>query len=224
MKKKIGGISFPEPKKVLLSSINFAPYNPRTITPGKMKSLKASLEKHGLVLNLVVQKKGMVLIGGHQRVRAMRELCEEKKWDVPTHVWAIVLDVPDAIAKQLNVTLNNVEGEFDAYRLGELFASIEAELTPLDMLSTGFDEKEIRELIDIAKPPEELAQTNEEPGEFARSVTLSVEFNTVEERDQAKTILMEAVKGQSKKPGTILLSALKASKLSGRHRAVVASS
>ena len=56
--------------------------------------------------------------------RRLRELAADNGWDEPIELPATVLDVDDATAKQLNVTLNNVEGEFDPYKLGELFADI----------------------------------------------------------------------------------------------------
>ena len=112
-----------------------------------MRALKASLVKHGLVLNLVVQKQGLVLIGGHQRVTAMREVCAERGVEMPAQAWATVLDVDDATAKQLNVGLNNIEGEFDHYKLGLMFAEMLPSMTTDDVLATGFEQENIEQMI-----------------------------------------------------------------------------
>lgn len=227
--KVIGGgkkvVRIVEPVMLALGLINFAPYNPRVMPPAEMRSLKASIKKHGMVLNLVVQKKSPefgehVLIGGHQRVTAMRELCKEAKQDLPEMVWCIVLDVDDVTAKQLNVSLNNIEGEFDAHKLGELLASIHGD-SSFDQIAIGFDQQEIDELIRQAlETPEDEALRLEreaaELGGFGKSITLTVEFDTVERRDEAKE-LMRALAGD-KKAGVVLAKLLKAEAASRKIR------
>lgn len=220
MKPKTG-IAVPQQVRLALKDVNLAPYNPRTISAEKMTALKASLVKHGFVLNLVVQKKGMVLIGGHQRVRAMRELCKEHAWTEPTELPATVLDVDDATAKQLNIALNNVEGEFDPYKLGELFVELRPVMTGEDVVATGFEEENIAELMSLLQAPDEAAAAADaeagEIGGFGNSVTLSIEFANVEERDAAKVLLKAASASTGKSPATILMQALRAAKASGRH-------
>lgn len=212
-------LEMPVPVEVRLSDVDFAPYNPRVMPAEKMRALKASLVRHGLVLNLVVQKKGkrLVLVGGHQRVRALRELCEERGWNVPETAWAIVLDLSDDEAKRLNVALNRIEGEFDPHRLGEVFAGMQ--LSDDDALAIGFGLDEIGELIKLARPPEVLAEELEgaaaELGGFAKSVTLTIEFDTVAQRDQAKEMLAAAAKARGKKAGAVLLAVLTEAKLAG---------
>ncbi len=203
------GLVTPAPELVDISTLNFAAYNPRTMPPHMMAALKASLLEHGLVLNLVAQRKGMVLIGGHQRVRALRELCAERGLPETKQAWTTVLDVSDRQARRLNVALNRIEGEFDEFRLGELLAGLEA---PVDLAGLGFSEAEAAELIALARPPDELAAELEasigDLDAFARSVTLTVEFETVEDRDRAKALLSVAAKKLGKKAGTALLMAM----------------
>ena len=184
-----------EPERIELEKLNFAPFNPRRMPAEKMAALKASILKHGLVLNLVVQLKSkahgpMVIIGGHQRVRAMREVCAERGVDVPKFAWAVVLDVSDSIAAQLNIALNRIDGEFDAYMLGELLSQFAAE-PDFDALAS------------------ELESSVNDLAGFSKSVTLTIEFDTVERRDQAKDLLRELA--GDKKAGialtTILLAA-----------------
>lgn len=225
------GLLQPDPVKVRLADVKFAPYNPRVMPPEKMRSLKASLLKHGMVLNLVVQKEGMVIIGGHQRVTAARELCKERGWAPPEWAWAAVLDVDDATAKQLNVSLNNIEGEFDHFKLGALFQDILPSMTTEDVVATGFEADNLAELVRLAGESDDIATGLEEEAEglsgFAKSVTLTVEFDTVEQRDAAKQLLSDAAKEAGRKAGALLLEALgrrhgaarRAPKATGKKRA-----
>lgn len=215
----VGAMKIARTESLKLSELNLAAYNPRVMPPEKMKSLKASLVKHGLVLGLVVQRRAdagteHVLIGGHQRVMAMRELCAERGWAEPDEVPCVVLDVRDREAKQLNVTLNNIEGEFDPYKLGQLFADVRPDMTFDDALATGFAFEQIDELVKLVVPLDVAADDLEgQIGDltgFGKSITLSIEFGTVEARDEAKKIVVERLKQEGRKPGDVLLELMRA--------------
>lgn len=212
MKKK--AVRIPVSESISLTEINEAPYNPRTISPEQMTALRASLRKHGLVLNLVVQRKGMILIGGHQRLRALRQICEEDGTEIPQTIPCVVLDVTDAEAKQLNVALNKIDGEFDPYKLGEVFASMREVMTLEDITATGFTSDEFNEAVQLFKPLDEVIHEIRDDdsgvGAFAKSVTLTIEFASVKQRDDAKELLRELVTRNNAKAGKIVLQALKA--------------
>jgi len=57
---------------VPIESLNPAPYNPRQMPPEEKEKLKRSIQRFGFVEPLVVQLKGRVVIGGHQRLEAAR--------------------------------------------------------------------------------------------------------------------------------------------------------
>jgi hypothetical protein len=57
-----------------LSALKPAPYNPRTITPKAAKGLRASLKRFGLVQPIVWNRRSKHVVGGHQRLDALREL------------------------------------------------------------------------------------------------------------------------------------------------------
>lgn len=202
-----------------LSALQESPYNPRTISREKMAALKASLVEHGMVLTLVIQVKSKahgknVIIGGHQRVRAMRELCKEHGWPEPETVPCVLLDVEDAQARRLNVTLNNVEGEFDPYKLGEIFASMLPDMTQEQVLATGFASEELAELVKLVLPPDEQAALLEASAGgditgFAKSVTLSVEFSSTDKRDAAKDLLRKLAGDANQKAGDLMFDAVK---------------
>jgi len=155
------GISVPIQELLGTADIQEAPYNPRIMPKDRMASLKASLAKHGMILNLVVQKRSKqykqnnVLIGGHQRLRALREIANERGIEPPTKLPCVVLDVDDATAKQLNVALNRIEGEFDHFKVGEMFSDIIKEMTTDDVLATGFDALQIEQMVALTLPIEE---------------------------------------------------------------------
>jgi ParB-like chromosome segregation protein Spo0J len=220
-KKKM--VRIPEPAMIALSEINEAPYNPRVMPPEMMAALKGSLRKHGLVLNLVVQRRGMVLVGGHQRLRALREVAREDGVDAPEKVPAVVMDLSDAEAKQLNVSLNNVEGEFDPYKLGELFASIRDDISLEDIAATGFSLAEVEQAIALTLPVEDQITALEGDigdgvGAFSKTPTLTIDFETTEQRDQAKAVLKELAEKRGTRPGKIVLTALRGFALSKKEK------
>ena len=219
MKKQASPDLFvPEPTKVILSKLNFAVYNPRRITKEEMAELKQSLLSHGAVLNLVVQLEAddgtpLVLIGGHQRVRAIRELAKEGRARVPEHVWAVVLDIKDEEAKKLNIALNNIEASFDDFMLGQVLASIRTGLTDADVAGMGFTMPAVDNLIAITLDPSDQADGLEgglgDLSPLPQVPTLSISFETADDRDAAKAVLKRlAASGVA--PGKATMKALEA--------------
>ncbi|HXD87515.1 MAG TPA: ParB N-terminal domain-containing protein [Urbifossiella sp.] len=111
-----------------------APYNPRKALSPKSpayRKLKASLAEFGLVEPLVWNETTGRVVGGHARLRILKELGVA---EVPVSV----VHLDENREKALNVVLNNQEaqGRYDAAKLAELLAELE-ELPELEM--TGFD-------------------------------------------------------------------------------------
>lgn len=91
-----------------LTDLKPAKYNTRSITDKEFAGLVASLEQYGYVDLLVVNKQtGYTIVGGNQRFRALKHL-GYKEVDV------VVLDIPLAEEKSLNVVLNdrNIQGNY----------------------------------------------------------------------------------------------------------------
>lgn len=90
-----------------LSNLAPAPYNPRRIGSKELKGLEESLKKFGMVEPVVWNKKTKRLVGGHQRVRALKAIGEV---DTPV----VVVNFNEIEEKTLNATLNNpeIQGEF----------------------------------------------------------------------------------------------------------------
>jgi len=126
-----------------VDEVNPAEYNPRTINDEEFGKLKKGLTEFGIVDPLIVNKDG-TLIGGHQRLRAAKEL----GW---TEIPAVVLDLDKRKEKALNLALNKLRGEWDYGKLTSLLREFD-EITDFDMELTGFDvieATEITELMDV---------------------------------------------------------------------------
>ena len=204
----------PKPEMVKLTALNEAKYNPRVITDEEFASLKASIQRFGMVQPLTVQRSGMTILAGHQRVRALRELASEGVVKVPDKVPAVVLDVDDTEAKQLNIALNRIGGEFDPFRLGELLSDIWQQPT-FDAESMGFSMEQVEAMVnDSTFAPDDEAEALEREAFAAsepsadRKYTMSVEFESGDERDEARVVLRELA--GSRKPGAVVLEALRA--------------
>ncbi len=117
-----------------LSELKLAPYNPRRVlsaTSPAYRKLKASLSEFGLVEPLVWNELTGHVVGGHARLRVLKELGV-------TEVAVSVVRLTDAREKTLNVVLNNQEaqGRYDPAKLADLLGELEE--TP-ELELTGFD-------------------------------------------------------------------------------------
>src|SRR5687767_15939264 len=84
-----------------------AAYNPRKVLSGKSpayRKLKASLEQFGLVEPLVWNETSGRVVGGHARLRILKQLGVK---EVPVSV----VHLDDVREKALNVMLNNQEAQ-----------------------------------------------------------------------------------------------------------------
>lgn len=118
-----------------------APYNPRReLKPGSpaYRKLETSLREFGLVEPLVWNARTGHVVGGHFRLRILRELGIA---EVPV---SVVHLTPER-EKALNVVLNNREaqGQFDPAKLTELFDELQ-DLPELEL--TGFSAGDRAEL------------------------------------------------------------------------------
>jgi ParB-like chromosome segregation protein Spo0J len=111
-----------------------AEYNPRVMNEQEIERLKNSIKKFGIVEPLVVNK-DYTIIGGHQRLKALKEL--EYK-EVP----CFVLDLSKEDEKILNIALNKITGSWNDEKLIKLIKEISENDEKLKL--TGFSEDEAR--------------------------------------------------------------------------------
>lgn len=126
-------------KNVPIDKINPAPYNPRRDLSKKDKSykdLEKSLNEFGNVEPLIWNKQTGNLVGGHQRLRILKDRGE-------TEVEVSVVDLPLEKEKALNLALNKISGDWDNIKLGELMNTLNEDFRSL----TGFGTDEIDSLL-----------------------------------------------------------------------------
>ena len=133
-----------EIRTVPICDLRPAPYNPRVQLkagdPG-YERLKRSLREFDLVQPIVWNERTGHVVGGHQRLQVLQD-------DGATEVQVSVVSLPLEREKALNVALNNarVGGDWDIDKLGELLGEL-CELPDFDETLTGFDERDLRDLL-----------------------------------------------------------------------------
>jgi DNA modification methylase len=113
--------------------------NPRIMAAGEMENLRRSINQWGMVEPIVARKEDNTVIGGHQRLEAARAMGLTK---VPV----VFVEVDGHQAKALNIALNKIHGDWDLSKLAELLAELQ-ELPDLDETLTGFDQREMEQLL-----------------------------------------------------------------------------
>jgi len=142
---------------IAINEINPAPYNPRKdLKPGdaEYEKLKKSITEFDMVEPLILNKRGNVLIGGHQRLKVLKEMGRKE-------VEVSVVDLPPAKEKALNLALNKISGEWDMPKLKDLLETLDSgELGDIEI--TGFDLKEIENLMVQFHIPEDNKPIDED--------------------------------------------------------------
>ena len=100
-----------------VNSLIAAEYNPRELTQHQHQSLVDSIKRFGLVDPLIVnthKDRKNVLVGGHQRLKIIKELGYES-------VTCVEVDLSPDKEKELNVRLNRNTGQWDWDALSNYF-------------------------------------------------------------------------------------------------------
>ena len=120
---------------VNISSLNPAEYNPRQISNKQYEDLKASMEKFGCVDPIIINinpERLNVVVGGHQRLRILRDLGAEK---VPT----VSVNLSEEDERELNVRLNKSGGEWDMDILANEFDIVDLKEWGFKDIELGFN-------------------------------------------------------------------------------------
>ena len=125
-------------KKIKIKDLNSPEWNPRTMPQTEMTKLENSIQEFGFVEPIIVNEYNMNVVGGNQRLQAFKNLGYEE-------IDAIMVNIPDLQKEQaLNITLNNVSGEWNPELLEEILT--EMELTGFDIGLTSLDDLQLEEL------------------------------------------------------------------------------
>ena len=123
-----------------VSELKAAAYNPRKdLKPGdaEYEKLKRSIQEFGYVEPVIWNKRTGVVVGGHQRLKVMKDLGF-------TEVDCVVVDLDESKEKALNIALNKISGEWDTDLLTSLLKDLDG--SGYDITLTGFDLAEAQEL------------------------------------------------------------------------------
>jgi len=134
-------------RTIPISKIKPAKYNPRKdLQPGdaEYEKIKRSIEEFGLVDPLVWNEHNGVLVGGHQRLKVIKDMGWKE-----VQVSAVSIKDPKR-EKILNIALNRVQGDWEEEALGELIHSLSLSVTSEELALTGFSETELSQIIDEA--------------------------------------------------------------------------
>lgn len=127
-----------EKKKVI--DLVPADYNPRKdLKPGdkEYEKLKRSINEFGYVDPLIWNKRTSRLVGGHQRLKVLKDMGIDE-------VDVVVVDMDEEKEKALNVALNKISGDWDKDKLMLLITDLQGE--DFDVSLTGFDPEELDDL------------------------------------------------------------------------------
>ena len=127
--------------KVPIGDLNAAKYNPRKDlkpTDAEYVKLKNSIEHFGYIEPIVVNKRNNIVVGGHQRLKVLKELGY-------TDIDVVYVNLDDTEEKALNIALNKISGDWDAEKLEDLLRDISLD-TNFDVELTGFSLDEVNTL------------------------------------------------------------------------------
>ena len=126
-----------------LSELNPAPYNPRKdLQPydEEYEKLKRSVQEFGYVEPIIWNERTGYVVGGHQRLKVLRQLGE-------TEIDCVVVDLPSDREAALNVALNKIGNDWDDEKLKDLLSGLQN--TEIDVTLTGFSGVEIDKVLKI---------------------------------------------------------------------------
>lgn len=129
-----------EIQKIDINKLIPATYNPRKdLKPNDEEyiKIKNSIINFGYVEPIIINK-NFTVIGGHQRLKVLKELNYEK-------IECIVVDLDKTQEKALNIALNKISGEWNTEKLENLLQELLQE--NFDVNLTGFDSEEIDNIL-----------------------------------------------------------------------------
>jgi len=162
----------------------------------------------GIVDPFIVRREDRLIIGGHQRQKAIERLLageyafkqengktKKVKFALPDgQVPVIYLDgISDARAKLLNLALNRATGEWDHGLLASLLTDLHDEVGDGALGVSGFSPAEIVDYLDIADADDVAGNGDGSmPMPSTKAPNLSLDFGSKEMRDAVKRHLAAA--------------------------------
>lgn len=146
-----------EIRKLKVSDINPAPYNPRKdLQPGdaEWEHIYNSIKTFGFIDPIIVNERNNVIVGGHQRYKIVKSMGYEE-------IDCVLVDMDEQQEKACNMALNKAQGSWDYAALDELLADV----TDFDMSDFGFADLpdiDVDGFFEDAEPKEQKPEEEEE--------------------------------------------------------------
>ena len=143
-------------EKIKIEKLKPAEYNPRKdLKPEdeEYQKIKKSITEFGYVAPVIVNS-NMTVIGGHQRLKILKELGY-------TDVECVIVDLDPNKEKALNIALNKISGDWDNDKLEELLSELKQTDIDMDVTGFSFDEVEniLKETLDSKEDDFEVEET-----------------------------------------------------------------
>ena len=153
----VGGLALNIEKRHI-SKLKPAEYNPRkALCPddAEYQKIRKSIQQFGYVDPIIINSDGTI-IGGHQRYTVLSDLGYEE-------IECVVLNLNKSDEKALNIAMNKISGEWDEVKLRDLL--IDLDISDYDLSLTGFDNKELADLIELPSFEPEVTEDDFDPDE-----------------------------------------------------------
>ena len=143
-------------EKIKIEKLKPAEYNPRKdLKPEdeEYQKIKKSITEFGYVAPVIVNS-NMTVIGGHQRLKILKELGY-------IDVECVIVDLDPNKEKALNIALNKISGDWDNDKLEELLSELKQTDIDMDVTGFSFDEVEniLKETLDSKEDDFEVEET-----------------------------------------------------------------
>lgn len=161
-------------ERAQIDALNNAKYNPRKDlkpTDAEYVKLKNSVEHFGYVEPVIVNKRNMTVVGGHQRLKVLKDLGYKE-------IEVVYVDLSDTDEKALNIALNKISGDWDAEKLEDLLRDISLD-TDFDVELTGFDLDEIETMFSGSLDEENKNNNNKQNNNNKNKETLNNNYELI---------------------------------------------
>ena len=143
-------------EKIKIEKLKPAEYNPRKdLKPEdeEYQKIKKSITEFGYVAPVIVNS-NMTVIGGHQRLKILKELGY-------IDVECVIVNLDPNKEKALNIALNKISGDWDNDKLEELLSELKQTDIDMDVTGFSFDEVEniLKETLDSKEDDFEVEET-----------------------------------------------------------------
>lgn len=153
-----------------LSELREASFNPRAMSESQLKILKENIANLGDLGGIVFNRRTGNLVGGHQRVKALKEAAPDTEVVIEEQLPSVneqgtiargyilhdeekftyrEVDWDEQTEKIANIAANNVHGGWNVSKLTDLVQSLASELGDISALQpTGFSQEALQALVD----------------------------------------------------------------------------